>query len=244
MEMSFTADELVEACCAAVEKNSLGACYVRPMAVRGYGAVGMLPFDSPLHVFIPAWPWGTYLGQEALERGIDVCVSNWQRAEPNTFPMLAKAAGNYNNAQLIKMDAAANGYAEGIALSPHGLVSEGSGQNFFMIRKGVIVTPPLDGSLLAGITRDTVMVLAREEGIEVREAQIPREMLYMADEMFITGTASEVVPIRSVDRIDVGDGKAGPVTMKLQRRYLAIVGGMEPDKRGWLTHTRSALAAK
>ncbi len=243
MDISYSADELVSACCAAVEKNSLGACYVRPMVMRGYGAVGMLPFESPVQVCIPAWPWGTYLGVEALERGIDACVSSWQRAEPNTFPMLAKAAGNYNNAQLIKMQAAADGYAEAIALGPNGLVSEGSGQNFFMVRKGVILTPPLDGSLLAGITRDSVITLAREEGIEVREVQIPREMLYMADEMFFTGTATEVVPIRSVDRINVGNGKAGPITMKLQRKYLGIVEGREPDRHGWLTHTRLVKSA-
>jgi branched-chain amino acid aminotransferase len=240
MDLTMSLEALAEACCATVEKNELEACYLRPCVMRGYGAAGMFPEGSPLLVVIPAWPWGTYLGAEALERGIDACVSSWQRAEPNTFPMLAKAAGNYNNAQLIKMEAVANGYAEAIALGPNGLVSEGSGQNLFLVKKGALVTPPLDGTILGGITRDTVMTLARDEGLEVRESPIPREMLYMADELFFCGTASEITPIRSVDRIGIGKGGAGPVTRRLQRRFMAVVEGREADRWGWLTTVRSA----
>jgi branched-chain amino acid aminotransferase len=239
IDVGMTPGEIEAACRRAVEKNSLAACYIRPCVMRGYGAAGMHPVGSPVHVVIPAWPWATYLGADALENGIDVCVSSWQRAEPNTFPMLAKAAGNYNNAQLIKMEAVTNGYVEAIALGPDGVVSEGSGQNLFIVRKGVLLTPPLDGTNLAGITRDTVVTLARDEGIEVREAVIPREMLYMADELFFTGTASEIAPIRSVDRIVAGSGKVGPITRRLQKRFLDIVHGEERDKWGWLSHTRA-----
>jgi branched-chain amino acid aminotransferase len=241
MELRYSVDELAAACAAAVERNGLEACYIRPMVLRGYGAAGMNPVGSPVHVFLPCWPWGAYLGADALEQGVDVCVSSWQRAEPNTFPIAAKAAGNYNNAQLIKMEAVANGYAEAIALGPGGLVSEGSGQNLFLVRKGAIVTPPLDGTNLAGITRDSILAIARELGIPAHERPIPRETLYNADELFFTGTASEVTPIRSVDRITVGAGRAGPITRALQRRFLDVVHGRAPAPAGcdgWLAHTR------
>ena len=240
MELPYTVDELVVACADAVERNELEECYIRPMVLRGYGAAGMNPVGSPVHVVIPAWPWGAYLGPEALERGVDVCVSSWQRAEPNTFPIATKAAGNYNNAQLIKMEAVANGYAEGIALGPGGLVSEGSGQNLFLVRKGVLITPPLDGTNLNGITRDTVLALAAEMEIPVREQIVPRETLYMADEMFFTGTASEITPIRSVDRVTIGAGQAGPLTKRLQQRFMQVVRGESGARRGWLTQTRRA----
>ena len=238
MEAGHSLEGLSDACAAIVERNRLEECYVRPMVLRGYGAAGLNPAGSPVHVVIPAWPWGTYLGPEALERGVDVCVSSWQRAEPNTFPIAAKAAGNYNNAQLIKMEALANGYAEAIALGPGGLVSEGSGQNLFLVRRGVLITPPVDGTMLCGITRDTILALADEMKIPVREQPVPRESLYMADEMFFTGTASEVTPIRSVDRITVGSGQAGPVTKRLQRRFMDVVRGATADTHGWLTFTR------
>ncbi|HEU4630284.1 MAG TPA: branched-chain amino acid transaminase [Gemmatimonadaceae bacterium] len=237
--LEYSVDDLTEACAAAVERNGLTSCYIRPTVLRGYGAAGMNPVGSPVQTFICAWPWGTYLGPDALEQGVDVGVSSWQRMAPNTFPALAKAAGNYNNAQLIKMEAVANGYAEGIALAPGGLVSEGSGQNLFLVRNGVLVTPVLDGTNLIGITRDTVLVLARELGIEVREQPVPREALYTADELFFTGTASEITPIRSVDRIPVGAGRAGPVTRELQRRFMATVHGETPDTHGWLTPVRA-----
>ena len=238
MDPGYSLEELAAACAAAVERNGLDACYIRPMVLRGYGAAGMNPIGSPVQVFIPCWPWGTYLGAEALEQGVDVGVSSWQRMAPNTFPALAKAAGNYNNAQLIKMEATANGYAEGIALSPSGLLSEGSGQNLFLVRRGALITPVLDGTNLTGITRDTVIAIAGDLGIPVREQPVPREALYTADELFFTGTASEITPIRSVDRVTVGAGRAGPVTQRLQRRFMEIVHGEVPDTRGWLSHTR------
>jgi branched-chain amino acid aminotransferase len=237
--LEYTVDELVEACVATVERNALEACYIRPTVLWGYGAAGMNPIGSPVQTFIAAWPWGTYLGAEALEQGVDVGVSSWQRMAPNTFPAGAKAAGNYNNAQLIKMEAVANGYAEGIALAPGGLVSEGSGQNLFVVRDGALITPVLDGTNLIGITRNTVLVLAREIGLEIREQPVPRESLYTADELFFTGTASEITPIRSVDRIPVGAGRAGPVTRELQRRFMAAVHGETPDTHGWLTLVRA-----
>jgi branched-chain amino acid aminotransferase len=238
MDPGLSLEELAAACAAAVERNGLESCYIRPMVLRGYGAAGMLPVGSPVHVVIPCWPWGTYLGPEALEQGVDVGVSSWQRMAPNTFPAMAKAAGNYNNAQLIKMEAVADGYAEGIALSPGGLLSEGSGQNLFLVRRGVLYTPMLDGTNLTGITRDTVLAIAAELDVPVREQPVPREMLYTADELFFTGTASEITPIRSVDRITVGAGRAGPVTRRLQRRFMETVRGEVPDARGWLSHTR------
>ena len=239
MDHAFTIEQLTQACAMTVERNALEECYIRPMVLRGYGAAGMSPAGSPVQVVIPAWPWGTYLGPDALEQGVDVCVSSWQRAEPNTFPIAAKAAGNYNNAQLIKHEATTNGFAEAIALGTGGLVSEGSGQNVFLVRKGTLITPTVDGTLLSGITRDTVITLATELGIPVREQPIPRETLYMADEIFLTGTASEVVPVRSVDRTPVGSGKAGPITRQLQRRYMEVVRGETLDKWDWLSHTRA-----
>ena len=243
MELRYSIDELVAACAAAVERNGLEDCYLRPIVLRGYGAAGMNPVGSPLQVFIPCWPWGAYLGPDALEQGVDVCVSSGQRMEPNTFPAMAKAAGNYNNAQLIKMEAVANGYAEAIALAPSGLVSEGSGQNLFVVRKGALITPVLDGTMLTGITRDTVIALAHEMALPVREQPVPREALYTADELFFTGTASEITPIRSVDKIRVGAGRAGPITRELQRRFMQVVRGETPDTRGWLTRTRQLAHA-
>lgn len=229
-----SAQALSEACIAAVKKNGLQDCYIRPMVVRGYGSAGLDPTASPVESYICAWPWGTYLGEGALEQGVDVGVSSWTRAHPNTFPVQSKAAGHYNAAQLMKMEAMANGYVEAIALGPTGLVSEGSGQNVFLVRDGALRTPSLDGTNLTGITRDSVIHIAKDLGIEVREGAIAREALYTADELFFTGTATEVAPIRSVDRIPVGEGKAGPVTLSIQRRFMDIVRGREPDPRGWL----------
>jgi branched-chain amino acid aminotransferase len=231
--------ELEEACTALVEKNGLEACYLRPMVLRGYGDAGMLPVNSPIETYIACWPWGTYLGEKALEEGVDVCVSSWHRAAPNTYPALAKSAGHYNNAQLIKMEAAANGFAEAIALGPGGLVSEGSGQNVFLVRNDTLITPATDGTLLFGITRDTVLTLARELEIPIREQHVPREMLYTADELFFTGTAAEVTPIRSVDRITIGAGRAGPITRTLQQRFMQAVHGRIPDRHRWLTPVRA-----
>jgi branched-chain amino acid aminotransferase len=245
IEPPYGREEMTAACVTVVEKNGLEDCYLRPMVLRGYGAAGMNPIGSPVETYVAAWPWGAYLGDDALERGVDVCVSSWQRPAPNTFPSAVKAAGHYNNAQLIKMEAVANGYIEAIALGPSGVVSEGSGQNLFLVRDGVLVTPAIDGTSLVGITRDAIMTLARETGIEVREQSVPREMLYAADEMFFTGTASEVTPIRSVDKIEIGSGRCGELTHTLQQRFLQTVRGEVPDTHNWLTHVkRSAVTAR
>ena len=235
IDMDYGEAALTEACRAIVRKNGLEECYLRPMVLRGYGAAGLNPQGSPIETFIACWPWGTYLGADALEQGVDVCVSSWQRMAPNTFPAEAKAAGHYTNAQLIKMDALAHGFVEAIALGPGGLVSEGSGQNLFLVRDGVLITPALDGTSLSGITQDSVVTLAQDLDIPVRRQAVAREMLYVADELFFTGTASEVTPIRSVDRITIGEGKAGPVTKRLQQRFLAVARGEVDDVHGWLT---------
>ena len=238
IDVPYTIDQLVDASRELIVRNGVESCYLRPMVVRGYGTAGMVPIGAPVEVYLPCWPWGTYLGAGALENGVDACISSWHRVEPNTIPAMAKIAGNYLSGQLIKMEALANGYAEGIALSPSGMVSEGSGQNVFAVSGGTIVTTPLDGTILGGITRDTIMTLAREAGIAVREAHMPREMLYMADEVFFTGTAAEITPIRSIDRFTIGAGKPGPVTTLMQSQYLDIVHGRIDDTHGWLTYCR------
>jgi branched-chain amino acid aminotransferase len=213
------------------------------MVIRGYGAAGMVPFASPVEIYLPCWPWGAYLGEGALENGVDACVSSWNRFAPNTVPALAKIAGNYLSGQLIKMEALANGYAEAIALGPDGMLSEGSGQNVFVVQNGTILTPPVDGTLLAGITRSSILTIAHDLDLPIRETPLPREILYTADEIFLTGTASEVTPVRSVDKITVGRGRIGPVTQRIQRRFLEIVRGAADDTHGWLTHVRAERAA-
>lgn len=238
MEIPYTLDDLFAAARELVVRNEVESCYVRPMVLRGYGTAGMVPLGSPIEVYIPCWPWGAYLGDEALEAGVDACVSSWHRVQPNTIPAMAKIAGNYLSGQLIKMEALANGYAEGIALTPGGMVGEGSGQNVFIVSGGVLLTGPLDGSILGGITRSTILQLAQDLGIPTREAHFPREMLYSADEVFFTGTAAELTPVRSVDRIRIGAGKVGPITRQLQQQYLGIAKGTVEDRHGWLTHCR------
>jgi branched-chain amino acid aminotransferase len=236
MPPPHTPEALFEGCRELVRRNGVRHCYIRPMVIRGYGAAGMNPVGSPVETYLVCWPWGTYLGEGALEAGVDVCVSSWQRQAPNTYPALAKAAGNYLNGQLSRLLAVESGFADAIALSHSGLVSEGTGQNVFLVRDGALVTPALDGTNLAGITRDSIITLALEMGIEVREQAVPREMLYVADELFFVGTASEVTPIRSVDRIPVGEGAMGPVTRRLQQRFLDVVQGRAEDAHGWLTY--------
>lgn len=243
MEVPYGVDELVAACCELVERNALRSCYIRPMVIRGFGAAGMVPFDSPVEVFLPCWPWGAYLGEGALENGVDTCVSSWHRMAPNTIPSMAKVAGNYLGGQLIKMEALANGFDEAIALGPDGMISEGSGQNVFVVHRGVIFTTPLNGTLLPGITRESIMTLARDAGMEVREQPLQREILYTADEIFLTGTASEVTPVRSVDKIKVGAGRTGEVTKQLQRTFLDLVHGKVEDRHGWLTFVRAERAS-
>lgn len=231
----FEQSQIADACVELVRQNGLKSCYIRPIVFRGYGEVGVLSTGNPIEIYICCWEWGKYLGPEALEQGVDVCVSSWTRIAPNTLPAMAKVAANYMNSQLIKMEAKVNGYAEGIALDASGYVSEGSGENVFLIRDGVIYTPPLGTSALPGITRNTAITLAKEAGIPVVEQAIPREWLYIADELFFTGTAAEVTPIRSVDRIQVGAGKRGPITEKVQAAFQAIITGEREDRFGWLT---------
>jgi branched-chain amino acid aminotransferase len=233
MPVSHTAESLADAVRTVVTANGLDACYVRPIALRGFGAAGVNPAASPVETYIICWPWGTYLGEGALERGIDVCVSSWRRAAPDTFPMLAKAGGHYLAAQLMKMEAIGNGFAEAIALNVDGLVSEGSGENVFLVVDGTLVTPAVDGSMLPGITRDAVLTIARDIGIPVHERAVPRELLYVADELFLTGTAAEITPVLSVDRTPVGGGCPGPMTRLLQERFLGIVRGTAVDPYGW-----------
>lgn len=235
MPLPWGVPELAAACHDVVRTNGLRECYLRPVVIRGYGAAGVNPTGSPVEAYVVCWPWGTYLGAGALEEGVDACVSTWARPAPNTFPALAKAGGNYLNSQLMKMEAEANGYAEAIGLGPDGLVSEGSGQNLFVVRDGTLFTSPTDGTLLNGITRDSVITLARALGIPVLERPIPRELLYTADELFFTGTAAEITPIRSVDRIPVGSGAAGPLARQLQREFLEVARGRVPDRYGWLS---------
>ena len=235
MVPEYDAANVAAVCKETIVKNGLRDCYIRPMILRGYGAPGLNPLNSPIETFVAAWPWGTYLGEGALSGGVEVCVTSWQRAMPNTFPARAKAGGQYVNAQLMKMEAVTNGYTDAIALSPSGLVSEGTGMNLFMVREGVIITPLLDGTSLVGITRGAVIELAKDLGYEVRSEPVPRESLYTADEMFFTGTAAEVTPVRSVDRIPVGDGKTGPITLALQKLYMETVKYQNGDPHGYLT---------
>jgi branched-chain amino acid aminotransferase len=232
----FSADQLNEACRDVIAVNGLNSgAYLRPIAFRGYGEIGVAPKnDPPVEVAIAAWEWGKYLGSGSEDAGVDVCVSSWQRVAANTIPAMAKAAGNYLSSQLISQEAHRLGFAEGIGLAPDGSVSEGAGENLFLIKDGVLYTPGISHSLLGGITRNTVMTLAREQGLDVREIAMPREMMYLADELFFTGTAAEITPIRSVDRLTIGTGKRGPVTEKLQRAFFGLFNGTTTDKWGWL----------
>ncbi|MCD6193403.1 MAG: branched-chain amino acid transaminase [Candidatus Aminicenantes bacterium] len=236
MEIPYTFQEMREAIIETVKANQLKACYIRPIVWRGYGSLGVNPFPNPVECAILVWEWGSYLGREALEEGVDVKVSTWQRMAPNSFPALAKTGANYMNSQLIKMEAVLEGYVEGIALNIRGHVSEGSGENIFLVIKEKLYTPPLSSSVLPGITRDTVMTIARELGVEVLEDTIPREMLYIADEIFFTGTAAEITPIKSIDKIPIGQGKRGPITTKIQQRFYAYINGQEEDRHQWLTY--------
>lgn len=242
-DIGFSVDQLSQAIVELVSINRMKSCYVRPIVLRGYGDIGVMPRNNPIEVYLACWEWGKYLGPEALAQGVDVCVSSWQRNAPNTMPTLSKAAGNYLSSQLIRMEADVNGYAEGIALDTSGHVSEGSGENIFVIRDGKILTPPLAASVLPGITRDSVIRIARDLGFEVIETNLLRESLYIADEIFFTGTAAEVTPIRSVDRIPVGSGRRGPITEKIQTAFFAIVNGEVEDRYGWLTRVPAAVTA-
>lgn len=235
MDHEWTRQQLSEACVELVSRSGLEQCYLRPIVFRGYGSFGVNPFPNPLECYIGAWDWGQYLGEEALEAGVDVCVSSWNRLTPNSMPAMAKSGANYMNSQLIKMEALLNGFAEGIALDDRGFVSEGSGENIFVVHDGKIVTPPLASSILPGITRDSVIQICRELNLEILESGLQRAALYVADELFFTGTAAEVTPIRSVDRITVGEGKRGPITKRIQEVFFEITSAQRPAPGNWLT---------
>ena len=236
IDIPFSKEEVFNACVDVVKKNGWKEAYIRPIVFRGYDSLGVAPGKCPTEVVVGGWFWGQYLGDEALASGVDVCVSSWTRMAPNTFPALAKCGANYMNSQLTKMEAMADGYVEGIALGAAGYVSEGSGENIFVFINGELLTPPLGASVLPGITRATVIRLAEELGYTVKEGLVPREMLYIADEVFFTGSAAEITPIRSIDHISIGEGKRGPVAEALQNRFFAIVNGEIEDKYGWLTY--------
>jgi len=235
MEIPYTKKQFNQAVLKVVKTNKLKSCYIRPIVLRGYGAVGVYPLNNPLHAVIAAWSWGSYLGEESLTKGISVRISSWQRPAPNTFPTLAKAGGNYLNSQLVKMEAVRDGFDEGIALDHYGYVSEGSGENVCIVKNGVIFTPPTSSSILPGITRHSIFVLARELGIEIRQQVLPRESLYIADEVFLSGTAAEIVPVSKIDNIVIGDSKRGPITERVQKAFFDILHGETPDRFEWLT---------
>jgi len=234
MDYAVDPDAFTQAVVDTVRANGLAACYIRPILYRGYHTLGVNPLPCPVDAAILVWEWEAYLGPDAQERGVDVRVSSWTRSAPNTFPAMAKSVANYANSSLIKMEAVIDGYSEGIALDPVGHISEGSGQNLFLVRDEVLYTPPYSASVLPGITRDSIMTLAQDLGLTVKEQDLPREMLYVADEVFFAGTAVEVTPIRSVDKIKIGNGARGPVTARLQRAFFDYVGGAVPDRHGWL----------
>ncbi len=231
----YTPEDIKKAIIDTLKANNLKEAYIRPLIYRGFGTLGLNPFNAPINVMIAAWDWGTYLGNDALEKGISVKVSSWNRAAPNTFPSMAKITGNYSNSQLIKIDALQDGYDEGIALDSYGFVSEGSGENIFIVRDGVIFTPPTNSSILPGITRHSIFVLARELGITIKQHVLPREALYVSDEVFMTGTAAEITPVTKIDNIKISDGKVGPITKKLQKEFFDIITGKSEDRHNWLT---------
>ncbi len=242
MELPYSVEDFGNAACDLVRLNKMGACYVKPIVLRGYGEVGVNPLGSPVECYIACWNWGAYLGPEALTKGVDVCVSTWTRIAPNTLPAMSKAAANYMNSQLIRMEAVVNGFSEGIALDFQGHVSEGSGMNVFLVHDDTLYTPPLAASILPGITRDTIVKLATDLNITVKESVIPREMLYIADEVFFVGTAVEVTPIRSIDKIIIGKGSAGPISRKIQEEFFAVTSGKKADRHNWLTPVNAPVA--
>lgn len=234
-EMPYSVDQMMEATLETIRANGFRACYIRPIVYRGYGPLGVNPLNSPIEVDIAVWPWGKYLGDEAQQLGVDVCVSSWRRPDPGSLPANAKSCGAYVTSQLIKVEAIKAGFVEGIALDAAGHVSEGSGENLFLVNNGELFTTPLAASILPGITRESVLQLARDLGIPAYREEIPRGLLYTCDELFFTGTAAEVTPIRSVDRVLVGDGRPGPITQRLMEEFMGIVEGRIEDRHGWLT---------
>ena len=243
MEVRHTLEDLCNANLELLRVNKIGACYIRPVVLRGYGEAGVDPIGCPVEVYMACYPWGKYLGEEGLHNGVDVCVSSWNRPAPNPLPQMAKCAANYMNSQLIRMEARANGYVEGIALDTNGYVSEGSGENIFIVSGDTVITPPLSNSALPGITRHSIMTICKDLGIPVVEQIIPREMLYIANEVFFCGTAVEVTPIRSIDRVKIGIGSRGPVTKRIQDEFFALAEGNKPDRHNWLTPVGIPAAA-
>jgi len=239
LDVPFSRTELEQAAVELIQVNGLRHGYIRPVVLRGYAELGVHASNCPIEVYMACWEWGKYLGADA-DQGVDVCVSSWNRVAPNTLPAMAKAGANYMSSQLIAMEAHLNGYSEGVALDSRGYISEGSGENIFVLYGGKLITPPFASSILPGITRDSVMKLCADLGITVVEQDIPREMLYLADEVFFVGTAAEITPLKSIDRIPVGSGQRGPVTEKLQKEFFAIVEGRKPDRYGWFTHVPTA----
>ena len=236
IEMPFTGDQMAEACRQSISENGLTNAYIRPLIFLGAGSLGVVPnADVPVDVMVAAIEWGAYLGEEGMTQGIDCCVSSWSRTTSAAIPVLAKAGGHYLNANLIGGEARRNGFTEGISVSAGGNISEGSAENIFIVRDGVIYTPPLAASILGGITRDSAIVIARDLGYEVVEQQLPRELMYIADEMFMTGTAAEITPVRSVDRIEIGSGSRGPITEKIQSAFFGLFDGTTSDKWNWLS---------
>src|SRR5437899_10307416 len=236
METPHTRASLAAAVLDTIRANHFKACYIRPIVYRGYETLGVNPFPCPVDTAILTWEWGKYLGDDSAEQGVDVKVSSWTRMAPNTFPALAKSSANYANSALIKMEAIVDGYAEGLALDSFGYISESSGENAFLVRNGIVYTPPLTASILPGNTRNSVITLARDMGYRIREEMVPRELLYIADEVFFVGTAVEITPIRSVDKIRVGNGRRGPVTEAVQRAFFDVINGEVPDAHAWLTY--------
>lgn len=244
MDPGHTLEALTEAVVETVRVNGFKACYIRPLIYRAYSQLGVNPLPCPVDTAVLVWEWDAYLGDDAIEQGVDVGVSSWTRIAPNTFPALAKGTANYANSGLIKMQASLDGYAEGIALDESGLLSEGSGQNLFLVRDDVVYTPSLASSVLQGITRDSVLKMAQDLGLTVKEQPLPREFLYLADEAFFCGTAVEITPIRSIDKIQVGAGRRGPITEALQKRFFGILSGELPDTHHWLSPVHAGVAAR
>jgi branched-chain amino acid aminotransferase len=238
MVPEITKEEMMSATTELLKVCGLKEGYIRPFIFRGYNMLGVYPMNCPLHVVVAAWEWGKYLGDDACEKGIRCRISSWHRAAPNTFPSMAKVAGNYVNSQLMKIEAIQDEFDEAIALDSYGFVSEGSGENIFMIRNGVIFTPPTSSAILAGITRHTIFRLAREMNLVIKQHVLPRESLYIADEVFLTGTAAEITPVVEIDNIPIKDGKRGPITAKLQEKFFDILHGREKDQYGWITHVK------
>jgi branched-chain amino acid aminotransferase len=244
IELPYSPEEMAQAVTESVRVNEYEACYIRPLVFRGPGTFSLDPRKASVEVAVITFPWGRYLGQDAVEQGVDVMVSSWRRHAAGTAAPMGKIGGQYVTSSFIAIEAADHGFIEGIALDAQGFISEGSGENVFVVKDGTIYTPPLSGAILPGVTRSVVLTLLREMGVAVREEPLLREFLYVADEVFFTGTAAEITPVRSVDRVAVGAGRRGPVTARVQEMFFGITAGRLPDRHGWLTHVRRPAASE